>query len=152
MIPSSNLTRPSPITLRLPACFCPFYLPAFLYSSINIFIEFYIIESHCIFVTHFFYFFIIIFIFFHYSWFTVFCQFSTTQHDDPVTHNVYILFSHIIRLHRMWLDIVPRVTQQDLIVNPFQRQESASINPKLPLHPTPFPSPLATSSLWFSFL
>ena len=24
--------------------------------------------------------------FFHYSWFAVFCQFSTAQHGDPVTH------------------------------------------------------------------
>ena len=27
-----------------------------------------------------------IFIFSHYSWFTVFCQFSTLQQGDPVTH------------------------------------------------------------------
>ena len=30
--------------------------------------------------------FITIFIFFHYSWFTLFYQFSTIQHGDPVTH------------------------------------------------------------------
>ena len=30
-----------------------------------------------------------IFIFFHYSWFTVFCQFSTAQHDDPVTYTFF---------------------------------------------------------------
>ena len=29
---------------------------------------------------------------FHYSWFTVFCQFSTVQQGDPVTHNMYRLF------------------------------------------------------------
>jgi len=29
---------------------------------------------------------ITIFIFFHYSWFTVFSQFSTAQHGDPVTY------------------------------------------------------------------
>ena len=44
--------------------------------------------------------------------------------------HVYILFSHIIMLHRKWLDVVPSATQQDLIANPFQRQQSASINPK----------------------
>ena len=35
---------------------------------------------------------------------------------------VYILFSHIIMLHHMWLDIVPSATQQYLIANSFQRQ------------------------------
>ena len=34
----------------------------------------------------FFNFFSLILIFFHYSWFTVFCQFCTVQHSDPVTH------------------------------------------------------------------
>ena len=62
--------------------------------------------------------------------------------------HVYILFSHIIMLHHKWLDIVPRATQQDLIAYPFQRQESASINPKFPMHPAPSPSPLATRSLF----
>ena len=40
-------------------------------------------------------FFIMILIFFHYSWFTVFCQFSTVQHGDPVTHTcIHSFFSH----------------------------------------------------------
>ena len=35
------------------------------------------------------------FYFFHYSWFTVFCQFSTIQQDDPVTHEcIHYFFSH----------------------------------------------------------
>ena len=35
------------------------------------------------------------FYFFHYSWFTVFCQFSTVQQGDPVTHTcVHSFFSH----------------------------------------------------------
>ena len=38
-------------------------------------------------------------------------------------------------LHHKWLDIVLSATQQDLTANPFQRQSSASINPKLPIHP-----------------
>ena len=34
-------------------------------------------------------------IFFHYSWFTVFCQFSAVQHGDPVTHTcIHSFFSH----------------------------------------------------------
>ena len=77
------------------------------------------------------------------------------------TH-VYILFSHIIMFHHKWLHIVPSATQQDLLANPFRRQSFISINPKLPNHPTPSPSSLATTSLynfesmswvrnWFSF-
>ena len=61
--------------------------------------------------------------------------------------HVHIQFSHIIILHHKGLDIIPSATQQDLIANPFQRQYSASINPKLPNHPTPSPSTLATTSL-----
>ena len=62
--------------------------------------------------------------------------------------HVYIVFSHIIMLHCNGLNIVPSATQQDLIANPFQSQQSASINPKLPIHPTPSPTPLATTSLF----
>ena len=33
--------------------------------------------------------------FFHYSWLTVFCQHSTVQHGDPVTHTcTHSFFSH----------------------------------------------------------
>ena len=38
-------------------------------------------------------FFLMIFIFFHYSWFTVFCPFSTVQQSDPVTHTYIYFFS-----------------------------------------------------------
>ena len=35
------------------------------------------------------------FYFFHYSWFTMFCRFSTVQQGDPVTHtHVHSFFSH----------------------------------------------------------
>ena len=54
---------------------------------------------------------------------------------------VYFLSSPIIMLRPKWLDIVLSATQQDLIAYPFQKQEFASINPKLPIHPTPSPSP-----------
>ena len=54
--------------------------------------------------------------------------------------HVHIVFSYILMLHRKWLDLVPSATQQDLIAYPFQRQSFASINPKLPFHPTPSPS------------
>ena len=39
------------------------------------------------------------FYFFHYNWFTVFCQFSTVQQGDPVTHTYIHSFSHVIMLH-----------------------------------------------------
>ena len=38
------------------------------------------------------------FYFFHYRWFTVFCQFSIVRQSDPVMHT-YISFSHI-HLHQ----------------------------------------------------
>ena len=46
------------------------------------------------------------------------------------THE-HILFLHMIMLHHKWPDIVPRATEQDLIADPVQRQEFASINPEL---------------------
>lgn len=39
----------------------------------------------------FFFFILMLFIFFRYSWCTGFCQFSTVQHGDPVTHT-YVRF------------------------------------------------------------
>ena len=60
---------------------------------------------------------------------------------------LYILFSHII-LHHNWLDLVPCVLQQDLIAYLLQMQQFVSINPRLPVRPTPSPSPLATPSLF----
>ena len=62
--------------------------------------------------------------------------------------HVYIPFSHIITLNHMWLYIVPSTIQQDLIAYPFQRQQFVSINPNFPVHPIPFPSPLATTGLF----
>lgn len=57
--PINQLNKTSPITLRhlSPSVHSIPLPPAFLYTSINIFIEFYIIESHCIifFMTCFFY-------------------------------------------------------------------------------------------------
>ena len=61
------------------------------------------------------------FYFFHHSWFTVFCQFSTVQQGDPVTHTYIHSFSHIVMLHHKRLDIVPSAIQQDLITYPFQK-------------------------------
>ena len=51
--------------------------------------------------------------------------------------HVYTLFPPIVVLQCKYLDIVLSATQQDLIVNPFQEQEFASINPKLPIPPIP---------------
>ena len=63
------------------------------------------------------------------------------------TH-VYTLFSPIVILQCKYLDIVLNATQQDLIVNPSQKQQFASINPKLPIHPTPSLSPRGATSLF----
>ena len=56
--------------------------------------------------------------------------------------HVYIIFSPVVRLWSNYLDIVLSATQQDLIVNPFLEQKFASIDPTLPIRPTP------SSSLW----
>ena len=73
--------------------------------------------------------------------------FPTIQHGDPLTHTcIHSFFSHY---HApSWLDIIPSATQQDLIANQCQRQYFASINPKLPIHPTPSPSHLSTTNLF----
>ena len=83
------------------------------------------------------------FYFFHYSWFTVFFQFSAAQQGD----HVYILFSHIILLHHKWPDIVPSAIQ-DPIAYPFQRLEFASFNPKFQFHPAPSPASSTTTNLF----
>ena len=58
----------------------------------------------------------ILFFFFHYSWFTVLCQFSTVQHSGPIAH-VCILFltSSSTMFHHERLDTFPCAVQQDLI-------------------------------------
>ena len=60
------------------------------------------------------------FYFFHYSWFTMFYQFSTVEKGDPVTHTYIHSFSCIIMLHHKGLDIAPRAIWQDLIAYPFK--------------------------------
>ena len=63
---------------------------------------------------------------------------------------MYILFltSSSIMFHHMCLDIVPGAIQQDLTAYPLQMQQFTSINPRLQVHPTPSPYPLATTSLF----
>ena len=99
-------------------------------------------------------FFVVIFVFFHYSWFTVFGQFSTAQQGDPVTHAC--IHSQIIMLHHKWRDRVPRAAQQDPITYPLQRQQSASIDPNSQSIPLPAPPPrqpqVCSPRLWVSFL
>ena len=86
----------------------------------------------------FFFFFLMIFIFFHYSRFTVFCQFSTVQQREIYIYTFFLTVSSIMLYHK-WPDIVPCAIQQDLIAYPLQMQSFASINPRLPVHPTPSP-------------
>ena len=66
--------------------------------------------------------------------------------------HVYILFPPIVVLRCKCLDIVLNATQQDLIANPFQEQQFASVNPKLLIPPTPFFSPWAATSLFSKFM
>jgi len=83
-------------------------------SSVSFFKCPFITQSISSYVSQAIYFFMI-FIFFHYSWFTVFCQFSAVQHGDPVTHTCMDSFFSFIMLHHKWPDIVSRATQRDLI-------------------------------------
>ena len=98
------------------------------------------------------------FYFFHYSWFTVFWPFLLYNKVTEWHIHIYILFLTLssIMFHRNWLYIIPCGIQQDLIVYPLQRQQFASINVRLPGHPTPSPSPwqpqLCSPSPWVSFL
>ena len=85
------------------------------------------------------------FYFFHFSWFRVLCQFSPDSKVTQSYKHIYTPFLTLssIILHHKWLDMVPCAMEQDLIAYPFQRQYSASINPRLTVHPTPSPSSLA---------
>ena len=68
------------------------------------------------------------------------------------TYTLFLILSSTM-FHHKWLEIVPCATQQDLIAYPLQIQEFASINPKLLVHPTPYPTPRkATFSLSLKLL
>ena len=60
--------------------------------------------------------------FFYYCYFPNTIFFSTVQHGDPVTHTCIHNFFPIVVLCCKYLDIVLSATQQDLIVNPLQKQ------------------------------
>ena len=88
--------------------------------------------------------------FFYYNWFTLFCQFmlysKVTQSYIYIYIYVFFFTLSSIMFHHKSLDRVPWAIQQDLIAYPFQKQEFASIKPRLPVHPNrPTPS-LATTS------
>ena len=71
------------------------------------------------------FYFLMIFIFFHYSWFLVFCKFSAVQQRDPVTQtyiHAFFLSHYPPSCSVISDDIVPSAIQQDLIVYLFQRQ------------------------------
>ena len=65
---------------------------------------------------------------------------------------IYVQFLFLtltsITFHHEWLDIVFCAIQQDLIAYPLQMWKFVSIDPRLPIHPTPSPSSLATKSLF----
>ena len=70
--------------------------------------------------------------------------------------HMYIFFPPIVVLRCTYLDIVLSATEQDLIVNPFQKQQFASVNLKLRIPPTPSLSsraatrPISKSMIFFS--
>ena len=83
----------------------------------------------------------------------MFCQFLIYS---KVTQSYIYTYIYIFSFSHTILDQVPLQvtrysslcnTQHDVIVYPLQRQYFASINHKVSVHPTPFPSPLATTSL-----
>ena len=61
---------------------------------------------------------------FYYSWFTVFCQFSTVQPGDPGIHIYTLFFSHCPPSCSIisGIDMDPCAIQQDLIAHLFQRE------------------------------
>ena len=59
----------------------------------------------------------------------------------------FIIFFSIMVYYRI-MNVVPCVTQQDLVVYPFSIHSFATVNPKLPVLPFPTSSHLATTSLF----
>ena len=70
----------------------------------------------------------------------MFCQFLLYSKVTQSCTLSYIIF-HDVPLQVIRY-IVPCAIQQDLIARPLQMQEFLSTNPRLPIHPNPFPSPL----------
>ena len=97
------------------------------------------------------------FYFFHYSWFTVFCQFSTVQQWPSLTHTHTHTHTHLCthtHIHSFShyppscsIDIIPSATQQGLIPYPFQINSLHLLTPDSQSIPLP-PPPLATTSLF----
>ena len=86
------------------------------------------------------------FYFFHYSWFTVFCQFLLYSKVTQ-SHTYICYFSHIILHHTPY----EMTRYSSLCYTAWYHclyTPNASINPRLPVHPTPSPSPLATTCLF----
>ena len=84
------------------------------------------------------------FYFVHYTRCRVFCQLlllSNVAQSYMYTH-IFFLTSSSIVFHQKWLDVIPCTVQQGLIAGPLWMQESASLDPRLWVHPT------ASASLW----
>ena len=78
--------------------------------------------------------------YYYYYYFYFYCFFFPRYSIGTQLYiHVYIIFSPIVVLQSKYLDIVLSATQQDLIVSPFQVQQFASVNPKLPIPPTSSP-------------
>ena len=88
-------------------CFFFFFLDLAMWKFIYLFL--WISFNYCIRMFYFclFFFFYNDFYFFHYSWFTAFCQFPTAQQGDRVTPTCIQTFSRSTALHHKWWDMVP---------------------------------------------
>ena len=71
---------------------------------------------------------------------------STVQQSDPVIYIYIFLFSDYPPACTITSDCA---IQQDVIAYPLQMQEFASTNPRLPVHPTPFPFPMSLPGVNF---
>ena len=67
---------------------------------------------------------------------------SATWPSRTYIHTFFFLTSSSIVFHQKWLDVIPCTVQQGLIADPLWMQESASLDPRLRVHPA------ASASLW----
>ena len=85
-------------------------------------------------------FFVIYYLFIHFFFFLLYSMVTKLR------IHVRTGFHHIVVWQCKYLDRILNATQQDLIVHPFQDQQFAPVNPKLPIPPTPSLSPWAATS------
>ena len=91
------------------------------------------------------------FYFFHYSWFTVFCPFSTVHQGDPITHIYACFFSHYLPSCSITCDQIQfpvLYSRISLLIH----SKSNSFRPSPPLPGSPWQQQVCSPSPWVSFL